>query len=107
MPESPFDRELETLLQYRDPAGEDTFVLNVMKDVQRARRTRRMILWVFGLVGAIFGLAGAVMLSDSITELFAFELALPATQTMQVVLFIVGGAAFYAWFMNDDWSLGG
>lgn len=106
MPDSHIDRELETLLHYREPAEEDHFVLDVMKDVQRARRTRRVILWVFGGIGALFGLAGAVMLSDAITELFTFDLALPATETMQVVLFVVGAAAFYNWFMNDDWSIG-
>jgi len=64
-----------------------------------------VILWVFGLVGAAFGLAGAVMLSGSISRLFTFTVELPAMETMQVTLFIVGAAAFYLWFMNDDFSL--
>jgi hypothetical protein len=31
---------------------------------------------------------------------------MPAMETMQASLFIVGAAAFYLWFMNDDFSLG-
>jgi len=78
-----------------------------MRDIKREQRNRRIILWVFGLIGALFGLAGAVMLSDSITRLFTFSLEMPAMETMQVVLFIVAAAAFYTWFMNDDMSLEG
>ncbi len=107
MPDSPFDPELEELLGYSEAPKSDVFVANVMRNVQRQKRLRRVILWSFGLIGALFGLAGAVMLSGPIKHLFSFPASLPATETMQVVLLVVAAAAFYAWFMNDDYSLGG
>ena len=105
MPDSSFDRKLETLLEYSESPQPEAFTMDVMRSVRRERRTRKLILWAFGLVGALFGLAGAVMLSGSITRLFTFTVTIPATETMQVVLFIVAAAAFYIWFMNDDLPL--
>ena len=105
MPDSSFEQELETLLEYSESPQGEAFIMDVMRSVKRERRTRKLILWAFGLVGALFGLAGAVMLSDSITRLFTFTVSIPATETMQVVLFIVAAAAFYIWFMNDDLPL--
>lgn len=104
MPDS-FDHELERLLAYTGAPQPEAFVLDVMRSVKREQRFRKLILWVFGLVGAVFGLAGAVMLSGSISRLFTFTVDLPATETMQATLFVVGAAAFYLWFMNDDLSL--
>ena len=105
MPDSTFDRELETLLEYSESPQGEAFIMDVMRSVKRERRTRKLILWAFGLVGALFGLAGAVILSNSITRLFTFTISMPATETMQVVLFIVAAAAFYIWIMNDDLPL--
>ena len=105
MPDSTFDRELETLLEYSESPQPEAFTMDVMRSVKREQRTRELILWAFGLVGALFGLAGAVILSDSITHLFTFTVAMPATETMQAVLFIVAASAFYIWFMNDDLPL--
>ena len=105
MPDSSFDRELEALLEYSASPQPEAFTMDVMRGVKREQLTRKLILWAFGLVGALFGLAGAVMLSGSITRLFTFTIAMPATETMQVVLFIVAAAAFYTWFMNDDLPL--
>ena len=105
MPDPSFDQELETLLEYSESPQPEAFTMDVMRRVKREQRTRKLILWVFGLVGALFGLAGAVMLSGSITRLFTFTVTMPATETMQVVLFIVAAAAFYIWFMNDDLPL--
>ena len=105
MPDSSSDQKLEQLLAYPETAQDDAFVKGVMQNVRRERRTRKVILWVFGLVGALFGIAGAAMLSGTITQLFTFSVNLPATETMQVVLFIVAAAAFYIWMMNDDFNL--
>ena len=105
MPDT-FDRELEQLLEYTEDKQPEWFVMNVMRGVRREQCTRNVILWVCGLVGALFGLAGAVMLSGPISHLFTFNPDLPVTQIMQAVLFTVGAAAFYLWFMNDDFSLG-
>ena len=105
MADSTFDQELDTLLEYGESPLPEAFTMDVLRSIRRERRTRRLILWAFGLVGALFGLAGAVMLSGSITRLFTFMVTIPATETMQAVLFIVAAAAFYIWFMNDDLPL--
>jgi len=102
-----FDRKLEQLLEYTAAPQPEAFTLDVMRAVRREQRTRKIILWSFGLVGALFGLSGALMLTGPVNELLTFSLAMPAMQTMQATLFMVGAGAFYLWFMNDDFSLGG
>jgi uncharacterized membrane protein YeaQ/YmgE (transglycosylase-associated protein family) len=105
VPDSSIDRSLEQLLEYGDAPQADAFVAEVMTRVSRERRTRKVILFVFGLIGALFGIAGAVMLAGPISRLFTFTLELPVMETMQLVLAIIGAIAFYIWFMNDDLSL--
>jgi len=100
-----FDRKLEQLLEYSEAPQAEAFTMDVMRSVHREQRTRKIILWVFGLVGALFGLSGALMLTGPVGELLTFNLAMPVMKTMQVTLFIVGATAFYLWFMNDDFSL--
>lgn len=101
----PTDRKLKELLAYREPAeNEDLFVVDVMRKVRGERRKRKLILASFGGIGALFGIAGAVMLSDGISRVFTE--AIPTMTLAQVPLFAVGAAAFYLWFMNDDLALG-
>lgn len=102
----PIDRKLEELLAYPEPdsGSEDLFVVDVMRQVARQRRTRKLVLALFGGVGALFGVAGAVLLSDSISRLFTEVLSM--TTLAQAPLLAAGVAAFYIWFMNDDMALG-
>jgi hypothetical protein len=101
----PIDQALEKLLAYPETgSGGDLFVVDVMKKVQAERRRRRLILALFGGIGALFGLAGAVMLSGSISHVFT-EL-LPNRLLFQLPLFAAGAVAFYVWAMNDDLPLG-
>jgi hypothetical protein len=96
------DLELDRLLGYREAVPDDQFVLTVMHRVQRERRRRKLILFVFGLLGAGAGLLGAALLAEPIARLFT---GLPATGIMQAALVAGATAAFYVWFMNDDFSL--
>jgi uncharacterized membrane protein YsdA (DUF1294 family) len=100
------DLKLEQLLEYREAPGSEAFVIDVMRSVRRERRTRRLILWVFGLVGALFGLWGASMLSGPLGQWLTVALSFPTMKIMQASLFLTGAVAFYLWFMNDDFSLG-
>jgi hypothetical protein len=101
-----FNTKLEQLLKYGDPPQSEVFVLNVMRSVQREQGTRRVILWVFGLIGALFGLSGAMMLSTPVSQALTSALSFPMMETMQVSLFVTAAAALYVWFMNDDFTLG-
>lgn len=100
MPEQSLDESLEQILAYDTPDDGNLFVSGVMREVRRENRARRWILLLFGAIGALFGVAGAVMLSDSIGWLFTE--AVPVTRVMQAALFTAAAMAFYTWFMNDD-----
>ena len=102
MPDQKSDAMLDSLLEYNEDLPADAFVLDVMQRVRRERRRRRLILMVFGLIGAAFGLAGALLLSEPLTRTFT---GMPPIGTTQVVLFVVAAVAFYAWFMNEDVDL--
>ena len=93
------DHELDQLLGFRESLPVDAFVLDVMRRVQSERRRRKWILLGFGLAGAGFGAAGALLLSDPISQFFT---GLPLTGTMQAVLIAVAAVAFYGWIMNED-----
>jgi len=62
MPDTIENRELDQLLGFRENLAADEFILDVMRNVQHERRRRKVILLVFGLIGAAFGLLGAVLL---------------------------------------------
>lgn len=99
------DERLERLLAYTDnldPAN-DLFVVDVMRGIRREQRIRRAILLGCGGIGALFGVAGATMLSAPIGQLFTG--AFSGFGLAQAALFTVGGLAFYTWFMNDDLPL--
>lgn len=93
------DPMLDSLLAHREPLSGDAFVLRVMHRTRSERRRRRAILLGFGLLGAVFGALGAVLLAEPLARLFT---DLPGTTLMQAVLLAGGIAAFYAWFMGDD-----
>jgi len=101
----PFDETLEEMLAYPEKdSSEDLFVVDVMRRVRAERRRRRVILFLFGGIGALFGVAGAVMLSGAIGQLFTGVLS--STVLMQLPLFAVAAIAFYIWVMNDDLAIG-
>lgn len=102
MPEQTSVENLDSLLAFREEPPGDAFVLKVMGQVRRERRRRRLILSVFGLLGAAFGLIGAILLSEPLARIFA---GLPPMGTTQVALFTAAAVAFYAWFMNEDVDL--
>jgi hypothetical protein len=102
MPEMTPDHELDRLLGFHEEPAPDGFVLEVMHRVQGEQRRRRLILAVFGLAGAAFGVAGALTLSGPISDIFS---GLPVIGTMQVTLAAVASLAFYGWLMNEDISI--
>jgi len=91
---------LDELLQYHQTPEPDTFVIDVMKGVERQQKTRKLILAGSSLIGAVFGVAGAMMLSDPIARLISQlttgESALPMGMAAMSVV------AFLAWLLQDE-----
>jgi len=73
----------------------------VIKGVQRQQRMRRLILTVTGLVGASFGVAGVMMISESVNRLITDANVLP------VSVALVGLVAFMAWLFQDEVAAAG
>lgn len=94
----------ELLLKYSESPPDKAFVADVMQSVRRKHRTRKMILFISGIVGALFGLSGAVMLSDKMTQFFTFSAA--AISSPPVSLAVLGVVLFLGWLLNDEMSNG-
>ena len=87
---------LDEILEYHETPEDDNFVAGVMKRVRRQQRIRRLILTATGMIGAVFGATGVMMISDSISQLITNANVLP------VSIALVGLAAFMAWVFQDE-----
>ena len=92
------------LLRYSETPSDHAFVSDVMQTIRRERRTRKIILFISGIVGALFGLAGAVTLSDSMTKFFTMPVS--ANSSLPVSLAILGVVLFLGWLLNDEMTNG-
>lgn len=92
MPETP----IESLLQYHETPASDDFADQVMRRVTRHQRMRRWILWGAGVVGAGFGTAGVLTLSEPLARLLGEAGPLP------VSLALVAGAGLLLWLFSDE-----
>ena len=92
---------LDEMLKYHETPPDDDFVTGVIKGVQRQQRMRRLILTVTGLVGASFGVAGVMMISESVNRLITDANVLP------VSVALVGLVAFMAWLFQDEVAAAG
>jgi hypothetical protein len=87
---------LDEILEYHETPQDDNFVAGVIKRVKHQQRMRRLILTATGLVGASFGAAGMLMISDSINRLIT------ATNVLPVSVALVGLVVFIAWLFQDE-----
>lgn len=87
---------LDEMLQYHETPEDENFVAGVLKGVQRQQRLRRLILAATGVVGAAFGAAGLMMVTDSLNQLITGANVLP------VSVALVGLVAFSAWLFQDE-----
>jgi hypothetical protein len=87
---------LDELLQYHEPPLADDFTDRVLRAARRRQRLRRLILWGSGAVGAVFGAAGMLLLSDPLAALMQGDRALP------VSLGVVLAAGALAWLLQDE-----
>ena len=90
---------LDELLTYHQTPEPDDFVVNVMRGIKRQQRIRKFILSATGLVGAAFGVAGMLLLSDSFSHIFNGNNMLTVSVSVVVTL------AFLTWLLNDDAGL--
>ena len=87
---------LDEILEFHETPQDDNFVAGVMKRVRHQQRMRRLILTATGMVGAVFGATGVMMISDSVSRLVTDANVLPASVAL------VGLAAFMAWLFQDE-----
>jgi hypothetical protein len=97
------EQPIETLLTYTDEPPDAGFTATVMQTIKREQRTRKAILLISGVIGTLFGLAGAVALSDSISRFFT--LSLSPTSSLPVSLAILAVLLFLGWLLNDEMHL--
>lgn len=91
---------LDELLQYHQKPETDTFVVDVMKRVERQQKTRKLILAGFSLIGGLFGIAGAMILSEPIA-LLASQFA-SGDAALPLGLAAMSVVAFLGWLLQDD-----
>jgi hypothetical protein len=91
---------LDELLQYHQTPETEPFVVDVMKNVERQHKTRKLILAGSGLIGGLFGVAGAMMLSDPIAHLIV-QISSEGT-AMPFGLATISVVAFLGWLLQDD-----
>jgi hypothetical protein len=87
---------LDEILKYHETPEDENFLAGVLEGVKHQQRMRKLILSATGLVGAIFGAAGVLMISDSVGQLITDANVLP------VSVALVGSAAFLAWLFQDE-----
>lgn len=88
------------LLEYSDPPSGEAFVTGVMRTIRRERRIRKTILFISGSIGALFGIAGATTLSDSMVQFFTT--IFPASSSLSVSVAILATVLFLGWLLNDE-----
>lgn len=92
---------LDELLTYHQPPEPDDFVVDVMLGIKRQQRVRKLILAATGLVGGSFGVAGMLLLSDSLGQIFSGSNTLTVSTSVVLIL------AFLTWLLHDDAGLAG
>jgi hypothetical protein len=91
---------LDELLKYQQTPSDDTFVVDVMKQIKRQQKTRQLILLGSGLVGGLFGVAGATILSGPIARLV--EQSAIGDTALPLGLAAVSAVTFLVWLLQDE-----
>jgi len=94
---------LDNLLAYQQQPEAGEFVTAVMQRVQRQQRLRQVILVISGLVGAVFGVVGAMLLAGPmapwISQLLTGDQAATNGGALLALL------ALFAWMLHEDPTL--
>jgi hypothetical protein len=91
---------LDELLEYHQTPSDDTFVVDVMKEIKQQQKTRKLILLGSSVIGGLFGIAGATLLSDPIASLVA-QLA-ASNAALPLGLALMSTLAVLAWLLQDE-----
>ena len=92
---------LDQLLEYHETPERGDFTAAVMRGVSRQRRIRKLILAGSGLVGAAFGMAGMMLLSEPVSRFLGEVDLLPVS--LGAVLIV----AMVTWLLYDEAGLAG
>lgn len=92
---------LDEILEYHETPQDDDFVAGVIKGVRQQQRIRRLILTATGILGGSFGVAGMLIISESLGRVITDTNVLPASVAL------VGLAAFMAWLFQDEMTATG
>ncbi len=90
---------LDELLQYHQEPEDGGFSDQVLQKINQPDRSRRWILWMNGAIGAAFGIAGATMLTQPLTELTdsLFSQSPPWLSAVLATAFLL----LFTWFLNE------
>lgn len=91
---------LDELLEYHQTPGPDSFVADVIKGIERQQKMRKLILLGSSLIGGLFGVLGASLLSDPITSLLA-QVA-TGEAAMPLGLAVMSTIALLGWLLHDE-----
>jgi len=91
---------LDELLEYHQTPSDDTFVVDVIHQIKRQQKTRQLILLGSGVIGGLFGVAGAAMLSGPIAKLVAHSSVGDAA--LPLGLAVMSAVAFVVWLLQDE-----
>ena len=75
-------------------------VVDVMKEIKRQQKTRKLILLGSSVIGGLFGVVGATLLSDPIAGLVA-QLA-AGDAALPLGLAVMSAVALLAWLVQDE-----
>ena len=94
---------LDKLLQYHQEPEDSDFTRTVLRKIRKTDQVRKIILWCSGIIGSAFGVAGVIMLKDSLVGISVTLLV-----SNEVLQFSVGLAGIFlilfAWLLNEGFE---
>ena len=93
----------EELLKYTESPPADEFVTGVMRRVKREQDIRTTILVISGFIGSLFGILGAMMLSEPISSLLTFQVDM--SSALPGIWSVLGVVVFLFLMVSDEVNL--
>ena len=91
---------LDEMLKYHEELGSRRFTEQVMGQISKTDRTRQWILWLTGVVGAIFGLVGVAMLNDTAVQIT--QSVMQESSIWTTTLFATAILLLFVWILKEQ-----